>query len=116
MVLSKTIKFSPLFISWHIYQSNPKKNIVPKIYQVADDEALSTNELIQIMADSQNKKASIWRVPVGFIKALVRTGDFLHLPLNSERLKNSPNHMWFPTKSLKRHWGSKRCRLRQKKD
>ena len=59
-----------------------------KGYQVADDEALSTNELIRMMADSQNKKAKIWTVPLGFIKALAITGDFLHLPLNSERLKN----------------------------
>ena len=64
-----------------------EKDIDPGIYQVADDEALSTNELIRIMADSQNKKARIWHVPVGFIKAIARTGDFLHLPLNSERLK-----------------------------
>jgi len=64
-----------------------EKDIEQGIYQVADDEALSTNELIQIMADSQNKKAKIWHVPIGFIKALARTGDFLHLPLNSERLK-----------------------------
>ena len=70
-----------------VVQQLIEKNIEPGIYQVADDEALSTNELIRIMADSQNKKAKIWGVPVGFIKALARTGDFLHLPLNSERLK-----------------------------
>ena len=64
-----------------------EKEIEPGIYQIADDEALSTIELIQIMADSQNKKAKIWHVPVGFINALAHAGDFLHLPLNSERLK-----------------------------
>jgi len=64
-----------------------EKDIQPGVYQVADDEALSTNELILIMAGSQNKKAKIWSVPAGWIKALARTGDFLHLPLNSERLK-----------------------------
>jgi len=64
-----------------------QKDIEPGIYQVADDEALSTNELIQIMDDSQNKKAKIWHVPAWLIKALALTGDFLHLPLNSERLK-----------------------------
>jgi nucleoside-diphosphate-sugar epimerase len=70
-----------------VIQQFIEKNIEQGIYQVADDEALSTNELIRIMADAQNKKAKIWSVPVGFIKALARTGDFLHLPLNSERLK-----------------------------
>lgn len=70
-----------------VIQQLIEKDIEPGIYQIADDEALSTNELIEIMAESQNKKAKIWSVPVGFIKALARTGDFLHLPLNSERLK-----------------------------
>ena len=63
------------------------KNIEPGIYQVADDEALSTNELIRLMALSQNKKAKIWSIPVKSIKTIARVGDFLHLPLNSERLK-----------------------------
>jgi len=64
-----------------------EKDIEPGIYQVADDEALSTNELIGLMAASRNKKAQIWRMPVGFIKALFRSGDFLRLPINSDRLQ-----------------------------
>jgi nucleoside-diphosphate-sugar epimerase len=63
------------------------ENIEPGIYQVADDEALSTNELIRLMASSQNKKAKIWNIPSKPIKAIARVGDFFHLPLNSERLK-----------------------------
>jgi nucleoside-diphosphate-sugar epimerase len=63
------------------------KNIEPGIYQVADDEALSTNELIRLMALSQNKKAKIWSIPVKPIKAIARVGDFFHLPLNTERLR-----------------------------
>ena len=63
------------------------KNIEPGIYQVADDEALSTNELIKLIASSQNKKAMIWSIPVKSINAIARIGDFFHLPLNSERLK-----------------------------
>jgi nucleoside-diphosphate-sugar epimerase len=63
------------------------KNIEPGIYQVADDEALSINELIKLIALSQNKKAKIWSIPVKPIKAIARVGDFFHLPLNSERLR-----------------------------
>lgn len=62
------------------------KNIEPGIYQVADDESLSTNDLIRLMALSQNKKAKIWSIPVKLIKIIARAGDFFHLPLNSERL------------------------------
>jgi nucleoside-diphosphate-sugar epimerase len=63
------------------------RDIAPGIYQVADDDAISTNELIQLMAISLDKKTKIWHVPVRLIKAFSKAGDFLHLPLNSERLK-----------------------------
>ena len=64
-----------------------EKDITPGIYQVADDEPLSTNELIHLMAQSMNRKARIWNLPPGVIRGMARTGDLLHLPLNSERLK-----------------------------
>jgi len=64
-----------------------EKDIEPGIYQIADDEALSTNRIITLMAESQNKKARIWHIPVQLIKTIAQLGDFLHLPLNSERLR-----------------------------
>jgi nucleoside-diphosphate-sugar epimerase len=57
------------------------------MYQVADDEALSTNELIQMMAEALGHRAKIWRVSAGLVRAAARMGDRLRLPLNSERLK-----------------------------
>ncbi|MBE0637993.1 MAG: NAD-dependent epimerase/dehydratase family protein [Bacteroidales bacterium] len=57
------------------------------IYQIADDEPLSTNELIRLTAKSLDRKAGIWNLPKGFISTLARLGDVLRLPLNSERLK-----------------------------
>ena len=57
------------------------------VYQVADDEALSTNELIGLMARALGKRPRIWRVPAGLIRCIARCGDVLRLPLNSERLK-----------------------------
>jgi nucleoside-diphosphate-sugar epimerase len=64
-----------------------EKNIKPGIYQMADDEALSTNELIQMMSASMNKKTHIWHVPSGLIGFMAKVGDKTGLPLNSERLK-----------------------------
>jgi nucleoside-diphosphate-sugar epimerase len=57
------------------------------IYQVSDDESLSTNDLIQLLGNSLNKKNSIWSIPVSWIRGVAKLGDVLHLPLNSERLK-----------------------------
>ncbi len=56
------------------------------VYNIADDEALATNELIILMAKSQSKKYHIWNVPKSIIMLLSKFGDFLKLPLNSERL------------------------------
>ena len=57
------------------------------IFQVADDETLSTNRLIELIAESRGKSARIARVPKGLVSAAAKVGDVLHLPLNSERLK-----------------------------
>jgi nucleoside-diphosphate-sugar epimerase len=63
------------------------KTIVSGIYQVADDEPLSTNQLIQLLGVSLNKKSRIFKIPISFIKTIAKLGDVLHLPLNSERLQ-----------------------------
>lgn len=56
------------------------------IYNMADDKALSTNELIVVMCNAMGKKAHIWRLSRGLIKMFAKIGDALHLPLNSFRL------------------------------
>ncbi len=56
------------------------------VYNIADDIPLSTNELINLISESQNKNPHIWNVPKFLINALAKIGDVLKLPLNSERL------------------------------
>jgi len=56
------------------------------IYQIADDQPLSTNELIQLLGVSLDKKSVIWNIPSTWINGISRLGNYLHLPLNSERL------------------------------
>jgi nucleoside-diphosphate-sugar epimerase len=57
------------------------------VYNVADDKTLSTNEVISILTESQNKKLKIWKVPKGLIKSFSKLGDILRLPLTTERLQ-----------------------------
>jgi nucleoside-diphosphate-sugar epimerase len=64
-----------------------RKDIPSGIYNVADDEVLSTNDVISVLAESQNKRAKIWNVPKGLIKSLAKLGDVFHLPLTTERLQ-----------------------------
>jgi len=64
-----------------------KQNIPSGTYNVADDVPLSINELILFIGVSQNKQARIFRLPRGLIVGLAKFGNYLHLPLNSERLQ-----------------------------
>ena len=57
------------------------------IYHMGDDEALSTNELIEVICSALGKKALIWRIPRGLMNGAARLGDWLHLPLNSLRMQ-----------------------------
>lgn len=62
------------------------KDIASGIYNMGDDEALSTNDLITVICDALGKKANIWHLPKGLMNGMAKIGDILHLPLNSERL------------------------------
>ncbi len=62
-------------------------NVEQGIYQVADDQTLSTNKLIQLIAEARGGKPTILHFNKNMISSVARFGDLLHLPLNSERLK-----------------------------
>ena len=64
-----------------------REDIPSGIYNVADDVPLSTNELIKMIAESKDKKARILNLSKNLINVLASVGDFLKLPLNSERLQ-----------------------------
>ena len=57
------------------------------IYPIADDEMLSTNRLIELIAEVCGKKAKLWRIPKGLMRFAAKIGDILHLPLNTERIE-----------------------------
>ena len=63
------------------------KDVPSGIYNMGDDEALSTNELIEEICKSLGKRPHIWKLPKGLMTGVAKMGDSLHLPLNSERLR-----------------------------
>lgn len=63
------------------------KDVPSGIYNMGDDEALSTNELIEEICKSLGKKAHIWKLPKGLMTDFAKIGGWLHLPLNPERLR-----------------------------
>lgn len=65
-----------------------KNDDIPSgVYNVADDEAISTNEVISILAQSQNRSPKIWKISKRSIFFVAKIGNILRLPLNEERLQ-----------------------------
>jgi nucleoside-diphosphate-sugar epimerase len=64
-----------------------REDIPSGVYNIADDTPLSTNELIKMIAESKGKKVKILHINTKLIKLFARLGDFLKLPLNSEKLQ-----------------------------
>jgi nucleoside-diphosphate-sugar epimerase len=63
-----------------------REDIPSGIYNVADDIPLSTNEVISILAESQNRMTRIWNISKRLIEHAARIGNVFKLPLNEERL------------------------------
>lgn len=74
-------------LSYLINEMLNNENVKSGIYNFADDHVLSTNELVILISETLNKKSQLWKIPTTLIKTVVKVGDILPLPLNSERLK-----------------------------
>ena len=64
-----------------------KHSIPSGIYNIADNSPISTNQLIQIISESLNKKTRLLKISKSLINNLAFLGDKIKLPLNTERLK-----------------------------
>ncbi len=73
-------------VCYVILQILEREYIPSGVYNLADDETLSTNELIELIAASTSRKARIFPIPKKIINTIAKIGDILHLPLNTERL------------------------------
>lgn len=75
------------------------------VYPVADDEMLSTNRLIELMAEACGRKPRLWRLPKGLMRFAAKMGSISHLPLNTERLGKLTEDSFVDNAALKQHLG-----------
>jgi nucleoside-diphosphate-sugar epimerase len=71
------------YIIEQFIQQSPESGI----YHLADDEPVSTNELIRLISESKGRKAKIRHLNKSVIKIVAKIGGICKLPLNPERLK-----------------------------
>lgn len=73
------------------------------IYNVADDDYLSTNEIISLISNSNNQKPIIINLSPFIVKFIAKIGDIIPLPLNSERLKKLTESYMVSNKKIKKY-------------
>ena len=88
------------------------KDVQSGVYHVADDEALSTNELIRVMCETMGRKARIWHVNKALVKGCARVGTWLGLPLNRERLEKLTENYVVSNEKLKKALNIERMPVR----
>ncbi len=89
-------------------------DVASGIYHMGDDEALSTNELIEIICSTMGKKAHIWNIPRGLMNGMAKIGGWLHLPLNPLRMQKLTENYVVSNAKIKAALGMKEMPVRAK--
>lgn len=79
-----------------------RRNIPSGIYNLADDEAMSTNQLIETIGAQIGKKPLIIGLPRGVVHLIARIGDIIGLPLNTERLNKLTSNYVVESQKIRR--------------
>ncbi len=77
------------------------------IYNVADDEPISTNDLVRTICLALGKTVRVVRVPAGLLHLAASAGTLLHLPFNKERLTKLTENYVVSNEKIKRALGVK---------
>ncbi len=78
-----------------------QENINSGIFHIADDEAISTNELVILISTTIRRNLKILNLNKKLIQILTKFGDLLHLPLNSETLQKLTETYLVSNKKIK---------------
>ena len=81
------------------------QDIPSGIYHMADDESLSTNELIDTICTALGKSSRIWNLPKGLMTGVATIGSVIHLPLNKERLTKLTENYVVSNQKIKKALG-----------
>src|SRR5690606_8343865 len=88
-------------LNYLIHQMLVETKVSSGIYNFADDNAISTNQLIGIISDTLGKKNKLLYINTNFIRNIIKFGDLLSLPLNSEQLKKLTGSYVVSNKKIK---------------
>jgi hypothetical protein len=79
------------------------KNIPSGIYNICDDDVISTNQIIHLIGISNNLKPNFVFLPKWFIKLICKIGDYLLLPLNTNKLNKLTQNFIVNNSKIKKY-------------
>ncbi|UJF28814.1 NAD-dependent epimerase/dehydratase family protein [Kaistella sp. 97-N-M2] len=89
-------------LSFLVSEIIEKKSLPSGVYNFADDQAISTNQLVNLISAGLGKKTKMWTLPKSIILALSKGGDVLKLPLNTERLSKLTDNYVVSNEKIKK--------------
>ncbi len=101
-------------LSYIIFRMLLDPQIDSGVYNVADDEPISTNQLVSLIAKSMGSNPKLWKISPKLIKTSARIGDAFSLPLNTERLKKLTESYVVSNNKIKTALGIKKLPLSAK--
>lgn len=90
-------------------------NLNSGIYHIADDETISTKEIIEIIKNVKNKKILDFSISPILIKTIAKIGDIIPLPLNTKRLKKMTSNLEVSNQKIKNALGITQLPISAKK-
>lgn len=82
--------------------------IIPSgIYNIADDNAVSTSQLVNIIASLENIESRTLNVPKSVVNLLGKVGDILKLPISSKKIKKLTSTLTVSNQKIKTTLGIK---------
>lgn len=81
------------------------------IFHIADDEAISTSSIIDIIKKIENKSVPNLSLPKALMKLLAKVGDVIPFPLNTIRLKKMTSDLIVSNQKIKTSLGIEKLPL-----
>lgn len=78
-----------------------REKITSGIYNISDDEHVSTTQIIDIIKKEENKKIINLNFPKLLIRGIAKIGDVLPIPLNTVRLKKMTSDLLVSNQKIK---------------
>jgi nucleoside-diphosphate-sugar epimerase len=77
------------------------QGVLPGIYHIADNEVLSTVDVVRLIDSVTQKNIKILRVPVPLVRLAAKAGDILPIPFDNEKLEKLTNDFVISNQKIK---------------